>query len=87
MLSSVLTRKRAVQVNILIMRAFVKLREIMGTHKDLAHKVEALGRKYQEHDKEVQVAFMAIKKLLDPAPRPRSAGSSLRQASEPMLRR
>lgn len=70
MLSSVLTSKRAIQVNIVIMRAFVKLREMMGTHKDLAHKVEALERKYQEHDEELQVVFNAIKKLLEPSPVP-----------------
>jgi hypothetical protein len=68
MLSSVLNSKRAVQVNIAIMRAFVKLREVMATHKELAHKIEALERKYQEHDQELQVVFQAIKKLLEPPP-------------------
>ncbi len=70
MLSSVLNSHRAVQGNIVIMRAFVKLREVMGTHKELAHKIEALERKYQEHDKELQVVFQAIKKLLQPPPVP-----------------
>ena len=45
MLSSVLNSKRAVQVNILIIRAFVKLREMLSTHKDLARKLEELERK------------------------------------------
>lgn len=66
MLSSVLNSQRAVQVNIIIVRTFVKLREIMGTHKELAHKVEALERKYQHHDEELKVVFSAIKKLLAP---------------------
>lgn len=70
MLSSVLKSKRAIHVNIVIMRAFVKLREIMATHKDLAHKIDALERKYQEHDKELQIVFKAIKKLLEPPPVP-----------------
>jgi hypothetical protein len=70
MLSSVLNSKRAIQVNILIMRAFVKLREVMATHKDLAQKIEALERKYQEHDEELQVVFKAIKRLLEPTPLP-----------------
>jgi len=74
MLSSVLKSKRAAHVNILIMRAFVKLREVMATHKDLAHKIDGLERKYQEHDKELQVVFAAIKKLLEPAPARRSIG-------------
>jgi len=46
MLSSVLKSQRAVLVNIAIMRAFVRLRELMGTHKDLAQKLEALEKKY-----------------------------------------
>lgn len=66
MLSSVLNSTRAVQVNIAIMRAFVKLREVMATHKDLAHKIEALEHKYGTHDQEIQVIFKAIKKLLEP---------------------
>lgn len=45
MLSSVLHSKRAVQVNIEIMRAFVRLREILGTHKDLARKLEELEKR------------------------------------------
>jgi len=70
MLSSVLNSERAVQVNILIIRAFVKLREVMVTHKDLAQKIEALERKYKDHDREIQVIFTAIKKLLEPSPQP-----------------
>lgn len=70
MLSSVLRSDRAVAVNIAIMRAFVKLREIMATHKNLAHKIESLERKYAGHDDEIQVIFKAIKKLLEPLPLP-----------------
>jgi len=74
MLSSVLNSKRAIQVNIAIMRAFVKLREVLLTHKDLAQKLEELERKYQLHETDIQVIFEAIKKLLEPPdepPRPR----------------
>ena len=70
MLSSVLRSERAIHVNIVIMRAFVKLREIMATHKDLAHKIDALEDKYQEHDKELQIVFKAIRELLQPPPMP-----------------
>jgi hypothetical protein len=70
MLSSVLNSERAVQVNILIIRAFVKLREVMATHKDLARKIEALERKYTDHDREIEAIFEAIKKLLAPSPQP-----------------
>ena len=66
MLSSVLKSKRAIQVNKAIMRAFVRLREIMDTHKDLAKKIEDLERKHSKHDKEIQIIFQAIKQLIDP---------------------
>jgi membrane protein insertase Oxa1/YidC/SpoIIIJ len=65
-----LNSDRAIVVNIAIIRAFVKLREVMATHKDLAQKVEALERKYKDHDEEIQVIFKAIKKLLEPPPQP-----------------
>ncbi len=68
MLSSVLNSERAIQVNILIMRAFTKLREILLTHKKLAAKVEALERKYADHDETIKAIFEAIKKLLEPPP-------------------
>lgn len=68
MLSSVLRSKRAIQVNIQIMRAFIKLKEILLTHKDLAIKLEALEKKYANHDKKIQAIFEAIKQLLQPPP-------------------
>ncbi len=71
MLSSVLRSKRAVQVNIAIMRAFVRLREILATHKDLARKLEELEKKY---DKQFAIVFEAIRKLMtppEPAPKRR----------------
>lgn len=68
MLSSVLNSERAIQVNILIMRAFTKLREILLTHKELAVKIEALERKYAEHDQTIKEIFEAIKQLIEPQP-------------------
>ena len=59
MLSSVLGSERAVQVNIAIMRVFVRMRENMATHQDLAHKIEALEQKYSDHDGEIEVIFEA----------------------------
>ncbi len=66
MLSSVLRSDRAVQVNILIMRAFVQLREMIASHKDLARKLEELEKKY---DEQFQVVFAAIKQLMTPEPK------------------
>ena len=55
-------------VNIEIMRAFVRLRQILATHKDLARKIETLERKDAEHDAKFQVVFEAIRKLIEPPP-------------------
>ena len=68
MLSSVLNSKRAIQVNIAIMRAFVKLRQILSTHKELAHKLNELERKTEKHDMEIQGIFEAIRQLMAPPP-------------------
>jgi len=70
MLSGLLNSKRAIQVNIAIMRAFVKLRELLLTHKELAEKLEELERKYQLHETDIQAIFEVIKKLLEPPPEP-----------------
>jgi hypothetical protein len=63
MLSSVLRSKRAVRVNIEIMRAFVRLRQILASHADLARKLAALEKKY---DAQFKVVFDAIRELMDP---------------------
>jgi len=66
MLSTVLNSERAVQVNIAIMRAFVKLRQILSTHKELAHKLKELEQKTEKHDTEIQAIFEAIRQLMKP---------------------
>jgi len=71
MLSSVLRSKRAVQVNIAIMRAFVKLRRIFSTHKELAHKLEELERKIKKHDSQIKDIFEAIRQLMLPPTKPK----------------
>lgn len=70
MLSSVLHSKRAVEVNIAIMRAFVRLRAILATHKELAAKLADLENKLGEHDQKFQVAFDAIRRLMTPPAKP-----------------
>lgn len=64
MLSSVLKSDRAIQVNIAIMRAFVKLRELLATHRELAQRLEELERKFQRHDGQIREVFDAIRALL-----------------------
>jgi hypothetical protein len=63
MLSGVLKSKEAIEVNILIMRAFVKLREIISSNKKLAEKIEKLERKYNE---QFAIIFKAIQQLMYP---------------------
>ncbi len=66
MLSGVLRSKRAARVNIAIMRAFVKLRKIVATHKTLAGKLDELERKVASHDGHIQSLFDAIRHLMSP---------------------
>jgi phage regulator Rha-like protein len=70
MLSTVLNSERAIHVNIAIMRAFVKLRELLLTRKEWAEKLEELERKYQLPETDIQVIFEAIKRLLERPPEP-----------------
>lgn len=75
MLSSVLNSERAVQVNIAIMRAFVKLREMLSNNKELAHKLAQLERKIEKHDDEIKLIFDAIRQLMTPPePKKRKIG-------------
>lgn len=69
MLSSVLHSRRAVRVNVEIMRAFVRLRQMLETHADLARKLAALEKKY---DTQFKVVFDAIRELMaPPEPKPK----------------
>ncbi len=71
MLSGVLNSKRAIQVNITIMRVFVRLRQILSTHKELAYKLKELERKTEKHDVEIQTIFEAIRQLMTPPEKPK----------------
>jgi hypothetical protein len=68
MLSSVLNSKRAIQVNIAIMRVFVKIKEMVVTHKELMYKLSELERKVEKHDGDICTVFEAIRQLMDPPP-------------------
>ena len=71
MLSSVLNSDRAIEVNVQIIRVFVRLRELMITHKELARKIEELEAKFRKHDENCVVVCAAIKKLLEPPREPK----------------
>ena len=66
MLSSILRSKRAIHVNIAIMRAFVKLREFAASHKEMAVKLEQLERRVGGHDGQIRSLFEAIRQLMEP---------------------
>lgn len=68
MLSSVLRSKRAIQVNVEIMRTFVRLRQMLSSHEDLARKLTALEHKY---DKRFKVVFDALRQLMVPSEKDR----------------
>ena len=69
MLSSVLNSPRAVQVNIAIMRVFVKIRTLMASHTDLIRRLDEMEKNY---DTQFRVVFEAIRQLMEPAPVPPS---------------
>ena len=71
MLSSILHSERAIQVNIAIMRVFVRLREMMATHKELAFKLVELEERLEGHDEQIQNIFEAIRQLMIPPERER----------------
>ena len=66
MLSGVLNSGRAIQVNIAIMRTFVKLREMLSSNKELAHKLTLLENRIEKHDGEIKAIFNAIRQLMVP---------------------
>ena len=64
MLSSVLNSKRAINVNIVIMRAFVKMREMLSHNKEFSEKLNNLESQLAEHDDQFKIVFQAIRKIL-----------------------
>ena len=75
MLSSVLNSPQAVQVNIAIMRAFVKLRETLATNQELAHQFEELARKVNSHDQAITGLIHTLRDLMkQPEPNKRPIG-------------
>lgn len=66
MLSSVLRSKRAVAVNIEIMRAFVRMRELLASNKELARKLTELERKVGSHDQAIVGILKTIRELMNP---------------------
>ncbi len=80
MLSSVLNSERAIGVNILIMRAFVRLREAMASWKEFARRLDELERRIASHDENIRTLFQAIRQLMAaPEKPPKKIGFQLRE--------
>jgi len=71
MLSSVLNSPQAVRVNIAIMRAFVRLREVLSSNKELAHKFSELERRVADHDDVIKNIILSIRRMLDQPSKPK----------------
>ncbi len=71
MLASVLKSERAMKISIIIVKTFVKLREIISTHKELAYQLGELERKIEKHDIEIKDIFEAIRQLMIPPEEPK----------------
>jgi ORF6N domain len=71
MLSSVLSSKQAIEVNIRIIRIFTKMREVLSAHKDVLVKLEQLENKTNKNEDDIQLIFEALKQLLNPPSTPR----------------
>ena len=80
MLSGVLTSPRAIKVNVEIMRAFIRLRQVLASHRELAQKLEELELHLSDHDEQIQAIFDAIRQLMGPKEEPnKRIGFQLRE--------
>jgi hypothetical protein len=71
MLASVLNSQRAVDASVYIVRAFVRLREVLSTQKDIVQKLTELENKYEGHDEQIREIIEAINQLLLPPEKPK----------------
>ena len=88
MLSGVLRSDHAVEVNIAIMRAFVSLRRMLSSHKDLAEKLAALENSLEKHDEHIRTLFSAIRQLMEVPEKPkRQIGFQVKEPHAPYSKR
>jgi len=88
MAASVLNTPRAIEASIFVVRAFVKLREVLATHKQLARKFRELEKHIKDHDEKIEVIFEAIRQLMVPPEKPkRKIGFEVKERKEPYGKR
>ena len=83
MAASILNTPRAMDVSVFVVRAFVKLRELLSTHKELAGKLAELERKVGGHDVAIQSLVTAIRRLMEPPPAPPRIGFHVPPEAKP----
>jgi hypothetical protein len=71
MLASVLNSPKAIEASIIVVKAFVRLREILSTHKGLAQKLKELELKIESHDEQISAIFEAINQMIAPSEKPK----------------
>jgi hypothetical protein len=71
MAASVLNTQRAIEASIFVVRAFVQIREMIGTHRELARKLSELEQRFEDHDEKIEAIFEAIRQLMTPPDRPK----------------
>ena len=71
MLAAVLNSPKAIEMSLFVVRAFVRLREILSTHKELAQKLKELELKIDSHDQQIQAIFEVINQLISPPEKPK----------------
>jgi len=88
MLASVLNTPRAMDVSVFVVRAFIKLREMVSTHKELTDKLSEMERKLENHDEAIRSLVSAIRQLMAPPPASRKKiGFQLRERRAAFRRR
>ena len=86
MLSGVLTSSRAIKVNVEIMRAFVRLRQLLASHRELARKLEELELHLRNHDEQIEAIFDAIRQLMmQPKADRKKIGFHLKERHSPYM--
>ena len=89
MLSSVLRSKRAIDVNIAIMRAFVQLRKIIRSHEKLEEKLRKIEHHIEDHDEKIEAIFRVIQELIGPDEKPKKKriGYTVKEKQTPYRRK
>ncbi len=70
MAATILNSPKAIEMSVFVVRAFVKLREILSTNKELIHKLNELDKKYEKHDKDIKIIIETIRQLMSPPEKP-----------------